>query len=1642
MKKIVIKKAGEHNLKSVDLEIPRDSLVVVTGVSGSGKSSLAFDTIYREGERRFLSSLSSYARQFLGKLGRPAFEKIDGLSPALSVDQKTVIRNPRSTVGTMSEIYDYLRLLFARLGDCKPGTNSSFFSFNSEKGACKTCKGLGVEDKILPRLLISDERKSIREGAFTLTTPNGYLVYSQVTPEILNQVCLAHGFNIDIPWKDLTSEQRAIVLYGSGKIKIPYGKHTLKSRLKWNGITAKPREEGYYKGIIPVMEIILKRSRNKNILRFARSVKCRSCGGLRLNKKALKVTCFGINIAAMSAMSLDELYGFFKQHKFSERNSPIGEPIAEQILERTKLLRDLGLGYLTCERQSTTLSAGEAQRIRLATQVGSKLQGVLYVLDEPSIGLHPRDNQRLLETLKKLRDNGNSVIVVEHDEETIRNADWIVDIGPGAGKLGGEILFSAAPEDISVKPPGKSETLMYLLGEKEIAFPEKLRVGTGEIKIFGASRFNLKEIDVRFKVGAFNVITGVSGAGKSALINTLIDAFKEKKVPTEDNSCEYRHIDGLEQIDKVIEIDQAPIGRTPRSNPATYTKLFDRIRDLFSNQRKAKERGWDKGRFSFNVKGGRCEECKGAGVQQIGMHFLKDISILCEECAGKRFNESTLEVLYRGKNIHDVLEMSIEEASEFFKDDSIITRYLNALLEVGLGYLALGQPSTTLSGGEAQRVKLAAQLARPATGKTLYVFSEPTIGLHKADIVVLLKAIGKLIDEGNTVLAIEHNLDFIKTADWMVDLGPGSGEKGGQIVFMGTPKEAVEAKNSLTGKALKELIYKSPWSEKIIQKKKNPAPKKSIELSGVRTHNLKSIDVEIPHGKLTVVTGLSGSGKSSLAFDTVYAEGRRRFSESLSTYARRYLKKLPKPQVEQTAGINPVIAIGQKRSKDNPRSIIATLTGIMDFYRLLYSRAGVLNGRKTKFSAGMFSFNHHQGSCVKCRGLGVKSVCSPEAIVSNPDLSLFDGALYGSKTGRFYGERSGQYLSILREVGMQSGIDFSLPYSELSPKAREIAMYGTGNISWNVTWKFDRKGRKGEHIWDTLWLGFCGYIEEEYQRVHADHRGENMLPLMKEIPCPACHGNRLKPEVLEVRFAGLNIADLCAMTAAGTLSFLKDLQENPAKHHVTEKDLFITEEIRREIKERIKVICEVGLGYLKLQRRISSLSGGELQRILLASQLGSKLCGVTYVLDEPTVGLHDRDTRKLIGVLKNLRDEGNTVLVVEHDEKVIRSADYIIDMGPGAGSLGGEIVAKGNAAAIEKNKRSLTGQYLSGKKSVNKQNLKCDLQDGIKIKGAFANNLKNIDVEIPRGGIIAVTGVSGSGKSSLVFDVLADSLSRNRPVKCKEIRGMDKFEKITGIDHSPIGRSPLSNPATYCGVFDRIRELFSKTEQAKRMGFKKGYFSFNSKGGRCETCRGMGYQKVEMGFLSDVWVTCEECGGARYNKEALKIIYKGKNIFQVLESTIEEANELFGDDSELRSSLDLLCSVGLGYLTLGQPSNTLSGGESQRLKLATELIKSAKKNSNKGKEMNLYIFDEPTTGLHFQDVERLVGILGGLVGNGHTILVVEHNLDVIESADWIIDLGPEGGEGGGEVVVCGNIKKVAACEHSWTGQALRERNEK
>ena len=934
--KIVIHGARAHNLKNIDVTIPRDKLVVVTGLSGSGKSSLAFDTLYAEGQRRYVESLSAYARQFLGQMDKPDVDSIDGLSPAISIDQKTTSKNPRSTVGTVTEINDYLRLLYARVGHpicpndhveitsqsveqmvdevlalpersriqvlspivhekkgqhkkvfekiqregyvrvrvdgevfdlsevpaleknkkhsieividrlvVKEGIRSRLFdsfeaalrlsegyavvdiigekellfsehyscpycgftvgeleprlfSFNAPFGACPDCDGLGMKLEVDLDLVIPDPTKTLNEGVLVPWNP----ISSQYYPQMLEQACRSFSIDMDTPFQELPKEEQDLILYGSGER--PFHFHYQND---FGGVRdVDVPFEGVVTNISRRYHETASDYTREQMKLYMTELTCKTCRGYRLNEQALCVKVGGIHVGQLSEKPINETLQFIEQVALSEQEQTIAKPIVKEVRDRLSFLRNVGLDYLTLSRSSGTLSGGEAQRIRLATQIGSNLSGVLYILDEPSIGLHQRDNDRLLQSLRDMRDLGNTLVVVEHDEDTMRAADYLIDIGPGAGAMGGEVVAAGTPEQVEQNP--NSLTGQYLSGKRKIPVPSERRKGNGKkIKVFGATENNLKNIDVAFPLGELVVVTGVSGSGKSTLVNQILKKALAQKINR--NSAKpgkYKRITGFEEIEKIIDIDQSPIGRTPRSNPATYTSVFDDVRDLFAQTNEAKVRGYKKGRFSFNVKGGRCEACRGDGIIKIEMHFLPDVYVPCEVCHGKRYNSETLEVHYKGKNIADILEMTVSDAVDFFQPIPKIHRKLQTIVDVGLGYVTLGQPATTLSGGEAQRMKLASELHKISTGKSFYILDEPTTGLHSEDIARLIKVLQRLVDAGNTVLIIEHNLDVIKTADYLIDLGPEGGAGGGTIVGLGTPEQLAKNEQSYTGLYLKNVL--------------------------------------------------------------------------------------------------------------------------------------------------------------------------------------------------------------------------------------------------------------------------------------------------------------------------------------------------------------------------------------------------------------------------------------------------------------------------------------------------------------------------------------------------------------------------------------------------------------------------------------------------------------------------------------------------------------------------------------------------------------------------------------------------------------------------------------------------------------------
>ena len=1901
--RITIRGARVHNLQNVDLTLPKDRLICFTGVSGSGKSSMAFDTIYAEGQRRYIESLSAYARQFMDQMEKPDVDQITGLPPAISIEQKAAGGNPRSTVGTMTEIYDYLRVLWARLGtvhclrcgkpisgqttdqildrirslpertrmnilapvvrgrqgefldlfedlqrqgfvrarvdgrivnltedpgldrhtkhdvdvvvdriilrpesgsrlaeaaeaalgmgngtiivnvvketddrgsDIVMGTSFAcaecgisyeeptpqIFSFNVPAGMCPTCLGLGTHVEIDPDLLVVDPSKSLRQGALATIDVDRNKWLRHLYAGVLEHFGDA---TLDTPWKDVPEAARQKLLHGLDGQRIRFTYRRDPDHRGWSHLDT-------FDGIIPLLQRRYREAKDEGTREgldaFTSHVPCPDCGGTRLKPEARAVKVGGMTLPALCALSVEEAHRFLRHLPLGDTERQIGQDALNEITSRLEFLINVGLRYMSLDRTAPTLAGGEAQRIRLASQIGSGLVGVLYVLDEPSIGLHHRDNHRLLNALERLRDMGNTVIVVEHDEDTMRQADLVVDFGPGPGAQGGEVVVLGTVDDVMREE--RSITGHFLAGRRRIAVPERRRTPNSNwLDVLGARHNNLKDIDVRIPLGVFTCVTGVSGSGKSSLIaDTLLPALQRQFYNAHAAPGAHRAIRGVDHIDKVIHIDQSPIGRTPRSNPATYTGALDPIRRLFADLPQSKVRGYEPGRFSFNVKGGRCDACDGNGAMRVEMDFLSDVWVTCPVCEGKRFNAETLQIAYKGRSIADVLGMDVDTAHEFFQAIPTIRRVLGTLRDVGLGYMKLGQPSTTLSGGEAQRIKLAKELCRRSTGKTLYILDEPTTGLHFHDIDHLLAVLHRFCDEGNSVVVIEHNMDVIKTADWIIDLGPEGGDEGGRVIAVGTPEEVADVEGSWTGQVLRQVLAtgRTGGLEPVhalaatagggLPEVYLPAKRLTeISVIGAREHNLKNISVAIPREKLVVFSGVSGSGKTSMALDTIYAEGQRRYVESLSSYARQFLGQVQKPRVDQIDGLSPAIAIEHKSASRNPRSTVGTVTEVYDYIRVIYAqiaevfcpdcrvRAGQqsasevverllrerpgewlvmlapvepgkgedyetlvaraardgyvraridgevlrideplgLDKRRTHavevvidrllvspddrgrlgeaveaaFSRGagrliawqpesgaevglsqhlscpncgrsfdpltpqMFAFNRAHdlsasGMCPACQGMGTQQGLAEEAVVHSRALSIADGAV------TLWGRPTGQFHHMLEAAGQALGFDLATPIDELSKKALQALFYGD-----QARWiRLEPEGFSFQY------LGLFPAIDRTLRA--APQVRDKLGQVISDVPCSVCGGSRLVPESRWARLRGATIGELVAWPISRALAFFDGLQ-------LDEREQTVVGEVLQEIRTRLRFLDEVGLSYLAIDRPAPTLAGGEAQRIRLASQIGSGLTGVLYVLDEPTIGLHPRDNQRLLGALERLRDLDNTVIVVEHDGDTLRRADYVVDFGPGAGMSGGEIVAAGPPSALMANPRSLTGQYLSGARSLPvPSQRRAGSGLAIEIVGARHHNLKDITVGFPLGTLTVVTGVSGSGKSSLVNDILyralAAAIHRAQlvPGLHDEIRGIEHVDKVILIDQEPIGTSPLSNPATYTGVFDHLRELYAQLPEARLRGYTTRRFSTNAPGGRCERCWGYGKRHIEMHFLPDVWVECDACDGMRYNRETLEIAYNGVSIGEVLRMSVDAALAHFQRVPRIRKLLQTLVDVGLGYVELGQAAPTLSGGEAQRLKLARELAR-----PSTGK--TVYILDEPTTGLHFDDVARLLAVLDRLVSQGNTVVMIEHNLGVIQAADWIIDLGPEGGTDGGQVVCAGTPEDVAGCAASHTGAILR-----
>ncbi len=1983
---IRIRGARQHNLKNIDLDIRTGELTVVTGPSGSGKSSLVFDTLFAEGQRRYVETFSAYARQFLDRMDKPAVDKVEGVPPAIAIDQTNPVRSSRSTVGTMTELNDHLKLLYARAAQLfdqqtaqpvrhdtpesiyaelmartesvsagptqtetaasasadprlvltfpveLPGSTSaeqvqewlsasgftrvhaqrevatpagphqlldvvadrfrlhstekaraieaietalkrggqlnvyvagaaavhapaaegaepvpapeemwrfssglhcpdsdlrypeptpSLFSFNSAMGACAVCRGFGRVIGVDYALVIPDDRLTLRAGAVkVMQTP----AWKEAQDDLMRHA-EAEGIPRDTPWGQLTLEQQTWVIHGS-----PH----------WNG-----KWNQHWFGIKRFFEYLESKSYKMHIRvllsKYRSYTPCESCGGARLkldpllwrlgSKEAADQALApaqrfmpvgvewrreqlealpGLCLHDLMRLPIDRLRAFFAS---LDGETPALKSLFEEIRTRLKYLCDVGIGYLTLDRQSRTLSGGEVQRINLTTALGTSLVNTLFVLDEPSIGLHPRDMGRITQAMRRLVDAGNTLVVVEHDPAVMLAADRLIDMGPGPGEKGGQIVFDGAPEEVR-----QADTLTgaYLGGRKQVGMGLKRAVtdNTPRLTLEGAREHNLQNLTVEFPLQRLVCVTGVSGSGKSTLMQDILaPALLRQFGQATETPGQHERLLGAERLTDVVFVDQSPIGKTARSNPASYVGAWDAVRELFALAPLSRQRGYTASKFSFNSGDGRCPTCGGSGFEHVEMQFLSDVYLRCPDCDGQRYRPEILEITIerqaigdlkpRQLNVADVLDLTVSQAIELFAQDREVVRVLQPIVDVGLDYVKLGQPVPTLSGGEAQRLKLAGFLAAasktagkaksasgqnlplklPARG-TLFLFDEPTTGLHFDDIARLMRALRRLLEAGHSLIVIEHNLDVIRAADWLIDLGPEGGEAGGLLVAQGPPEIVRQHPTSHTALALRDyeqVMGRSCKAEEARPPawKTRPAFSNLIQIVNAKENNLQSLSVAIPRGQFNVVTGVSGSGKSTLAFDILFNEGQRRYLESLNAYARSIVQPAGRPEVDAVYGIPPTVAIEQRLSRGGRKSTVGTATEVWHFLRLLYVKLGIQHCIHDGAAVMPQSLDAIAAQLLKTYrgqhiGLLAPLVLNRKGVYTElADWARPRGYAHLRVDGEFlpttgfpridrFKEHTVElpiadiHVSAENEAFLRAELASALEHGKgvvhvLAPldglqeaMAAGTSAKGIGKLQAFSTQRacpvcatsypeLDPRlfSYNSKHGWcpDCVGTGvkltkeqrqvFDDSIRDDDQKGREQSFAEPEADDVQDAACPTCAGTRLNATARAVRFG----AGQCQnqegwpITAIARLS-VTEIRAWVVALQLSGREAGIARDLIPEIKSRLEFLEDVGLGYLTLDRGAPTLSGGEAQRIRLAAQLGSNLQGVCYVLDEPTIGLHPRDNQMLLGALGKLSGRGNTLVVVEHDEDTIRRADHIIDIGPGAGKRGGTLVAQGTAAQLASVPESLTGRYLAhplihplhprrvtlagtappaGAESADPagttataipakplskakqaalkaQALKAAAAQAsaqhnaapvavspftqwLKVEGATLHNLHNVSVEVPLHRLVAVTGVSGSGKSTLARDVLlvnvqagvlqratkagrdADERGKHPAwIGCERIKGYWAVDRVLEVDQTPIGKTPRSCPATYIGFWDTVRKLFAETLEARARGYAAGRFSFNTGQGRCPTCEGAGVRTIGMSFLPDVKVLCETCHGTRFNPETLAVTWRGKNIGEVLKMEVDEAVDFFAAMPAIAHPLQLLKDVGLGYLTLGQPSPTLSGGEAQRIKLVTELSKVRDDITRRGQKAphTLYVLDEPTVGLHMADVEKLIHVLHRLVNGGHSVIVIEHDLDVIAEADWVIDLGPDGGNAGGRIVASAPPEQVVALETA-TGKALQ-----
>jgi excinuclease ABC subunit A len=1715
---IRIEGASEHNLKDIDVEIG-SGLTVVTGVSGSGKTSLVFDTLYHEAQRRFLEIFALGSAST--RLAPAKVRSITGLGPAVAVGQNLLNRNPASTLASASGLHPFLRLLYARFGERRCAQ-------------CGSPLALAGEDELVERILALASRGALRVSVPLVRKLQGsHATLLRLLAERFDPAAL----QVDgAPWGGQALEGAQAHSITVEIARFPGGASAGQAR------RAVATAAGLGAAALTL-------SGAAGVVELARSPVCAACGawfgelqpvhfhtpcphcdgkgcprcaGSGLHPQAAAVSWNGLRFTELLALSVDEAAMTFEQLSSSALRAPeggsglispvFGDIVAEnrqeiglplplgrgqggrsprlldEITRRLQALQAVGLGYIALDRPAPTLSRGEAQRARLAVALTSRLEDMLHVLDEPTVGQHPADVARLLPVFRRL---AGPVVYVEHDRVAAAQADHAIDIGPGAGGAGGEVVFSGTPAELwqADTPSGRyfslrERVLVSRLASPLGGLPQARSAPDRFLTLRGATLRNLQNIDVPIPLGRLSVISGVSGSGKSTLVEgvlfpsltggkpvgcaavELAQDPKGLRSSTQAQSTkplgsalvitqgsQYPHL-------QPVLVDQDPIGRNPRSNPATYTKLADLIRDAF-----AAATGLSPSHFSFNRPEGACPTCEGMGALEVRMRYLPPAWITCSDCEGRRFSDEVLaaavELGGRKLSIADFYELSIQEAAPLLLESPHLPpakrraarEMLEALVEVGLGYLALGQPSPTLSGGEAQRVKLAKFLGRPSLHDQLLVLDEPSTGLHPQDIHGLLAIFDRLVRAGATILVVEHNLDILRAADWIIDLGPGAGPLGGRLVYAGPPDGLKDAPESVTGQALRDeeslvprgdLTPQPPslkgrgsnsfspfFSDNVAEKGHkitSPAPGGggqgvgvSISIRNARANNLRGVDVDFPKGALSIVTGVSGSGKSSLVGDVLEAEARRRFLETLSMYERQGTREGPEAPVDSVSGLGVAVTIPTERRMYERRATVGTASEITHHLANLLASFGQrdcprcgapLQRRETWLCpacgytaplprARHFNSRVYAAACLNCHGVGSRQAPCPEKLIIHPEKPLIAGAMYspGFFPNGYLGKPFNGGNDMLLALAQRFHFDPAVtPWNRMSPEAQQVFLYGD-DVEMDVV---VHSRKLGSFIRRGKFPGFYGWVRDwdvggTYTRTE---------------PCPACGGSGLRPEYASVRLGDAAVQRLIEMPLVELLRRLEALEGPEIADHAAGASL-------RTALRRARFLVQVGLGYLNLDRVSATLSAGEAQRIRLAGLLGSGLTALTVLLDEPTRGLHPREIEALLASLRALRDEGNTVIVVEHDLDFIHAADYLVDMGPAAGAGGGQIVARGGPGQVAQ-ENTLTAAWLRGEKRIDLFRPRRAPQGWMTLRGARANNLRGEEIRFPLGVLVGVCGVSGSGKSTLVIDTLGRALAPRKQTTSVAYEPVqpgahDAIEgapaRVLLVDQS---RAGLESPAAFLELEKPLRALYAGSAEADALGLDESAFARS-----CSACDGRGSLKTELEFLPPVYTPCEVCGGSGLRPEAREVRLRGVSLPELDGMTLDQVYDLYQDEAGLRPALEAARGVGLGYLVLRQPGYSLSGGEAQRLRIAREL-------TLKTRPASLYIFDEPTVGQHMEDVARLNGVLHRLVEAGHSVIVVEHHPYLLAACDWLIELGPGGGPEGGALVASGTPEEVAA----------------